>query len=412
MRETYTFHRRVLKLLQWHCPPILWHLKTPVHMFALDALVEAYPNAKFLWSHRDPAKVMGSVCSLIRYVRSWSSDRDDPAGTRRRAAGQLGRGHPAGDGFPQTCRRRPIRRRRLRRPADRPGRTRWRPATSPWLDLHRRHRAFGRAVGRRAQARLTRRTQLRPGRLRPDARGRARTVRGVPRAPTTRPHDLGPSTHTTTREARSRPRCAPRHPGRGVEICSRARSSGLSIAAVLDRAQLGTRAFYRHFESKDQLVAAVFLEMARAEMRRLQKEMAAAADAVDAVAAWIDGRLDLAFDENIRSDLRRLSLEAQSQMFASPELVQPAYAEMLDAARRTTRSAAWNTACSTTSIRSPMRSRSRAWCGPAPNGNGRQASANAPTSASVLCASACAASASRLKRSRRPHGKPLTDKHH
>jgi Sulfotransferase family len=79
MRETYTFHRRVLKLLQWHCPPTLWHLKTPVHMFALDALVEAYPGAKFMWSHRDPAKVMASVCSLIRYVRSWSSDRDDPA---------------------------------------------------------------------------------------------------------------------------------------------------------------------------------------------------------------------------------------------------------------------------------------------------------------------------------------------
>ena len=48
------------------------------------------------------------------------------------------------------------------------------------------------------------------------------------------------------------------------------------------------------------------------------------------MAAWIDGRLDLAFDENIKSDLRRLSLEAQSQMFASPELVQPAYAEMLE----------------------------------------------------------------------------------
>jgi Sulfotransferase family len=77
MRETYTYHRRVLKLLQWHCPPTLWHLKTPVHMFSLDALVEAYPNAKFLWSHRDPAKVLASVCSLIQYVRSWSSDRDD-----------------------------------------------------------------------------------------------------------------------------------------------------------------------------------------------------------------------------------------------------------------------------------------------------------------------------------------------
>ncbi|KLO41651.1 sulfotransferase [Mycobacterium nebraskense] len=77
MRETYVYHRRVLKLLQWHCPPVLWHLKTPVHMFALDALVDAYPHAKFLWSHRDPANVMGSVCSLIQYVRSWSSDRND-----------------------------------------------------------------------------------------------------------------------------------------------------------------------------------------------------------------------------------------------------------------------------------------------------------------------------------------------
>ncbi len=44
---------------------------------------------------------------------------------------------------------------------------------------------------------------------------------------------------------------------------------------------------------------------------------------------WIDGRLDLAFDESIKSDLRYLSSEAQSQIFASPVLVQPAYAEML-----------------------------------------------------------------------------------
>jgi hypothetical protein len=77
MRETYEYHQQVLKLLQWHCKPSLWHLRTPVHMFALDAFVEVYPNAKFLWSHRDPAKVLGSVCSLIAYIRSWSSDRRD-----------------------------------------------------------------------------------------------------------------------------------------------------------------------------------------------------------------------------------------------------------------------------------------------------------------------------------------------
>jgi AcrR family transcriptional regulator len=105
---------------------------------------------------------------------------------------------------------------------------------------------------------------------------------------------------------------------------------GLSIAAVLQRAQLSTRAFYRHFESKDQLVAMVFLEMATTEKRRLRRKMAAADTPVEAVAAWIDGRLDLAFSENIKSDLRRMSLEAQSQNFAAPELIQPAYAEMLE----------------------------------------------------------------------------------
>jgi AcrR family transcriptional regulator len=105
---------------------------------------------------------------------------------------------------------------------------------------------------------------------------------------------------------------------------------GLSVAAVLDRAELSTRAFYRHFDSKDELVATVFLEMARTEMRRLRKKMARAHTPVEAVAAWIDGRLDLAFDDTIKSDLRRLSMEAQSQMFASPELIQPAYAQMLE----------------------------------------------------------------------------------
>ncbi len=77
MTGAYASHRRVLQLLQWHCPPRLWHLKTPVHMLALDALRSSYPSAKFLWTHRDPAVVLGSVCSLIAYTRSWASDRDD-----------------------------------------------------------------------------------------------------------------------------------------------------------------------------------------------------------------------------------------------------------------------------------------------------------------------------------------------
>ncbi len=77
MSPAYAFHKRVLQLLQWHCPPNLWHLKTPVHMLALDDLRAVYPGARFLWTHRDPAAVLGSVCSLISYTRSWASDRND-----------------------------------------------------------------------------------------------------------------------------------------------------------------------------------------------------------------------------------------------------------------------------------------------------------------------------------------------
>jgi AcrR family transcriptional regulator len=60
---------------------------------------------------------------------------------------------------------------------------------------------------------------------------------------------------------------------------------GLSVDAVLDEAGLSTRAFYRHFESKDQLVAAVFVEMARVEALRLRRKMANTAGPVEAVAA-------------------------------------------------------------------------------------------------------------------------------
>jgi len=79
MTPAYAYHRRTLQLLQWHCPPRLWHLKTPVHMLSIDRLFDAYPDAMFLWTHRDPTEVLASVCSLISYTRSWVSDRDDGA---------------------------------------------------------------------------------------------------------------------------------------------------------------------------------------------------------------------------------------------------------------------------------------------------------------------------------------------
>ncbi len=46
MSGAYAFHRLVLQLLQWHCPPRFWHVKTPVHMLALDDLEGGLPGGQ------------------------------------------------------------------------------------------------------------------------------------------------------------------------------------------------------------------------------------------------------------------------------------------------------------------------------------------------------------------------------
>jgi hypothetical protein len=68
MRPTYQYHRRVVKLLQSRRPPDLWLFKAPHHNFHLDAIVAAYPGARFVMTHRDPVKAVPSwvsICSAL-----------------------------------------------------------------------------------------------------------------------------------------------------------------------------------------------------------------------------------------------------------------------------------------------------------------------------------------------------------
>ena len=60
----YAYQRRVLKLLQSQRGPSFWLLKSPVHLFRLEAFAREYPEARFVWTHRDPARVIPSVSSL------------------------------------------------------------------------------------------------------------------------------------------------------------------------------------------------------------------------------------------------------------------------------------------------------------------------------------------------------------
>src|SRR4029434_9510166 len=66
MLPAYRYLKRVLQLLGSRGGPMRWHLKSPPDSFFLDAVLEVFPDARFVMTHRDPAPVLGSVCSLIR----------------------------------------------------------------------------------------------------------------------------------------------------------------------------------------------------------------------------------------------------------------------------------------------------------------------------------------------------------
>lgn len=83
MRPTYRFHRWFLQHLQSRCPGERWVLKSPAHLLALDALLEVYPEARIVQTHRDPYEVMASVSSLHCMMRGAFSDAIDPKSVGR-----------------------------------------------------------------------------------------------------------------------------------------------------------------------------------------------------------------------------------------------------------------------------------------------------------------------------------------
>ena len=65
MRPVYARHRDNLKLIQFGQPERRWVLKYPAHMRNLRVLLETYPDACIVQTHRDPAEVLPSICSLV-----------------------------------------------------------------------------------------------------------------------------------------------------------------------------------------------------------------------------------------------------------------------------------------------------------------------------------------------------------
>lgn len=67
-RDAFNFHRKFLQYLQ-NGVPSRWVLKCPDHTFSLDAILQVYPDARFVVVHRDPIAVLGSVAHLTQVLR-------------------------------------------------------------------------------------------------------------------------------------------------------------------------------------------------------------------------------------------------------------------------------------------------------------------------------------------------------
>jgi hypothetical protein len=74
MTSAYQWHRGFLQHLQSRIPVNRWVLKSPGHIWALDAMMKQYPDALVIQTHRDPLRTIASVSSLARTLRTFASD--------------------------------------------------------------------------------------------------------------------------------------------------------------------------------------------------------------------------------------------------------------------------------------------------------------------------------------------------
>lgn len=89
MTSAYDYHRLFLQMLQSQAPGA-WNLKMPSHSLHIKWLMAAYPDARIVWTHRDPYTAMGSLMSLIANSQSrFTGGKPDEAFIARHYPGQI-----------------------------------------------------------------------------------------------------------------------------------------------------------------------------------------------------------------------------------------------------------------------------------------------------------------------------------
>jgi hypothetical protein len=73
----HDYARRQMQHLSWKVRGDYWVLKAPAHMFWLPKLLAAFPDASIIVTHRDPCRVIPSLCSLAAGLWGIMTDRLD-----------------------------------------------------------------------------------------------------------------------------------------------------------------------------------------------------------------------------------------------------------------------------------------------------------------------------------------------
>ena len=73
LAQTYRVHKRQLQCLQWRSERKPWALKYPNHLVALNEILQVYPGARFVMTHRDPVQVVASISKMTWNLRGMCS---------------------------------------------------------------------------------------------------------------------------------------------------------------------------------------------------------------------------------------------------------------------------------------------------------------------------------------------------
>ncbi len=76
-RPSYAYLKTILQALQWLRGGSRWVLKSPQHLEQFPALVDTFPDAVFVVTHRDPVSVTASMVTMLGYSARLGQDRID-----------------------------------------------------------------------------------------------------------------------------------------------------------------------------------------------------------------------------------------------------------------------------------------------------------------------------------------------